>query len=343
MKDTPVDRVGPRERLVESLDAVFKEPIDRGHNLDAVEGKLFGIGVESYTVGSHEFYFGYALSRRMLYTLDTGHYHPTETITDKISAVLMFVPGDPAARQPRRPLGQRPRRASSTTISTAIAQELVRGDFLAAHAHRPRLLRRQHQPRRRVGDRHAQHAQVAAQGAARADRRRCASWKRPATTPAGWPCRRSSRRCRSARSGTTTARPKTSPSGARGWPRSSSTSRRCWSPRPVNTREPGTRPTYLRRRGSRSVLAARSSDHARNVRAAAPSSISSPSASCARRVDRAAPDERAVAAPRSSIVAPLRRHDDARVAPRDPGRVQPHRRTADRGRRRSRPPPAGSV
>ena len=64
MKDTPVDRVGPRERLVASLDEIFAEPIDPAHNLDALEGKLFGLGIESYTVGSHEFYFGYALSRR---------------------------------------------------------------------------------------------------------------------------------------------------------------------------------------------------------------------------------------------------------------------------------------
>jgi L-rhamnose isomerase len=92
MKDTPVDRVGPRERLVESLDAVYKEAIDPAFNRDSVEGKLFGIGCESYTVGSHEFYLAYAMSRRILYTLDTGHYHPTETITDKISAVLMFLP-----------------------------------------------------------------------------------------------------------------------------------------------------------------------------------------------------------------------------------------------------------
>ena len=79
--------------MLESLDAVFAEPIDPAFNLDAVEGKLFGIGVESYTVGSHEFYFGYAQSRRLLLTLDTGHYHPTESIADKISAVLAFVPG----------------------------------------------------------------------------------------------------------------------------------------------------------------------------------------------------------------------------------------------------------
>jgi L-rhamnose isomerase len=93
MKDTPVDRVAPRERLVRALDEVFADRIDPALALDAVEGKLFGLGLESFTVGSHEFYFGYALTRKLLYTLDTGHYHPTESIVDKISAVLPFVPG----------------------------------------------------------------------------------------------------------------------------------------------------------------------------------------------------------------------------------------------------------
>jgi L-rhamnose isomerase len=92
MKDTPIDRAGPRKRLVESLDAVFREPLDPAHNIDAVEGKLFGIGCESYTAGSHEFYLAYALSRGKLLTLDTGHYHPTESVADKISAVLTFLP-----------------------------------------------------------------------------------------------------------------------------------------------------------------------------------------------------------------------------------------------------------
>jgi L-rhamnose isomerase len=92
MKDTPADRVAPRERLVRSLDEVFADRIDPALALDAVEGKLFGLGLESFTVGSHEFYFGYALTRKLLYTLDTGHYHPTESIVDKISAVLAFVP-----------------------------------------------------------------------------------------------------------------------------------------------------------------------------------------------------------------------------------------------------------
>ncbi len=92
MKDTPADRRGPRERLVESLDAIFAKPIDKRHNLDSVEPKLFGIGAESYTAGSHEFYLGYAVSRGTLLTLDAGHYHPTEGIADKISSALCFLP-----------------------------------------------------------------------------------------------------------------------------------------------------------------------------------------------------------------------------------------------------------
>jgi L-rhamnose isomerase len=92
MKDTPADRRAPRARLAESLDAVFAKPISPRLNLDAVESKLFGIGSESYVVGSHEFYLGYALTRKKLLTLDAGHYHPTEGIADKLSSVLQFLP-----------------------------------------------------------------------------------------------------------------------------------------------------------------------------------------------------------------------------------------------------------
>ena len=91
-KDVPVDRSSPRERLADSLDKIFAEKIDPGLHLDAVESKLFGIGAESYTVGSHEFYLGYAISRRKLLCLDSGHFHPTEAISEKISSVLMFCP-----------------------------------------------------------------------------------------------------------------------------------------------------------------------------------------------------------------------------------------------------------
>jgi L-rhamnose isomerase len=91
-KDTPADRQGPRERLAESLDAIFAKRFSGRHLLDSVEPKLFGIGSESYVVGSHEFYLGYALTRRTLLCLDAGHYHPTESIADKITAVLQFLP-----------------------------------------------------------------------------------------------------------------------------------------------------------------------------------------------------------------------------------------------------------
>jgi len=92
-KDLPADRMSPRQRLVESLDKIFAPPIDPVLNVDAVEAKLFGIGVESYTVGSHEFYMGYAVSRQKHLTLDAGHFHPTEVISDKISSILTFCPG----------------------------------------------------------------------------------------------------------------------------------------------------------------------------------------------------------------------------------------------------------
>ena len=91
-KDMPFDRKGPRERLEESLDAAFAEPIDGDVQVDAVESKLFGIGSESYVVGSHEFYLGYAVKRQKLLCLDMGHFHPTESVADKVSSILQFVP-----------------------------------------------------------------------------------------------------------------------------------------------------------------------------------------------------------------------------------------------------------
>ncbi len=89
-KDQPVDRWGPRRRLVQSLDQILAEPVSTEYCRDAVESKLFGIGSEDYVVGSHEFYLGYALTRSPMLCLDMGHFHPTETIHDKISAVLTF-------------------------------------------------------------------------------------------------------------------------------------------------------------------------------------------------------------------------------------------------------------
>ena len=129
MKDTPADRKGPRECLIESLDAIYKKKLDRKHNLDSVEPKLFGIGTESYTPGSHEFYIGYALTREVLLTLDSGHYHPTESIADKISAVLCYLPQ--IALHVSR--GIRWDSDHVVTLSDellAIAQEIVWGEYL---------------------------------------------------------------------------------------------------------------------------------------------------------------------------------------------------------------------
>jgi L-rhamnose isomerase len=91
-KDIPVDRTAPRARLIDALDRAFAEEIDPAVHLDAVEAKLFGIGAESYTTGSHEFYLAYATSRKKVLTIDAGHFHPTEMISEKLSTVLLFVP-----------------------------------------------------------------------------------------------------------------------------------------------------------------------------------------------------------------------------------------------------------
>ena len=90
-KDMPADRKRHRELLRASLDEIFSAQIDRHHNRDAVECKLFGIGSESYVVGSHEFYLGYALRNNKILCLDAGHFHPTEGIADKFSSVLTFL------------------------------------------------------------------------------------------------------------------------------------------------------------------------------------------------------------------------------------------------------------
>ncbi|MEO8353988.1 MAG: L-rhamnose isomerase, partial [Chthoniobacteraceae bacterium] len=92
-KEAPIDRLGPRLRLAEALDRIFSETLDPAMQLDAVESKLFGIGSENYVAGSHEFYLGYAITRQKLLCLDAGHFHPTESVADKISSTLPFVPG----------------------------------------------------------------------------------------------------------------------------------------------------------------------------------------------------------------------------------------------------------
>ncbi|MCL4179732.1 MAG: L-rhamnose isomerase [Verrucomicrobia bacterium] len=129
MKDTPADRRGPRERLAEALDTVFARKLNPKNNLDAVEGKLFGIGAESYTVGMHEFYLGYATRRQILLCLDAGHYHPTENMADKISSVLCFVP-EILLHVSRGVRWDSDHVVTLTDELLGIAQELVRGDYL---------------------------------------------------------------------------------------------------------------------------------------------------------------------------------------------------------------------
>jgi L-rhamnose isomerase len=128
-KDLPVDRVAPRKRLIASLDAIFAEKLPEEEEIDAVECKLFGIGSESYVAGSHEFYLGYAVSRQKAVCLDAGHFHPTETLADKISSVLLFVP------RLLLHVSRGVRWDSDHVVilddpTRAVMEELVRGDFL---------------------------------------------------------------------------------------------------------------------------------------------------------------------------------------------------------------------
>lgn len=91
-KDIPADQLTPRRRLEDSLDEIFRDHYDPTCLQDSVESKLFGIGLEGYTVGSHEFYFGYALKNGIALCLDSGHFHPTESVAAKISAVALYIP-----------------------------------------------------------------------------------------------------------------------------------------------------------------------------------------------------------------------------------------------------------
>ena len=129
LKDIPADRKTPRVLLKQSLDAILERPLDRAHNLDAVEGKLFGIGSECYVVGSHEFYLAYAVANDVLLCLDAGHYHPTEVISDKISAIMPFVP-ELLLHISRGVRWDSDHVVILSDEVRAIAQELVRGGYL---------------------------------------------------------------------------------------------------------------------------------------------------------------------------------------------------------------------
>ena len=129
-KDTPVDRTKHRELLKESLDRVFASEISHPEfNKDSVEAKLFGIGSESYVVGSHEFYMGYAVQNQTLLTLDVGHFHPTEVISDKISSAFLYVP-EVLLHVSRGVRWDSDHVVTLTDELQAIMQEIVRGGYL---------------------------------------------------------------------------------------------------------------------------------------------------------------------------------------------------------------------
>lgn len=126
-KDIPADRTAPRARLKDSLDQILASDYDRSKVLVAVESKVFGIGMESYTVGSHEFYMNYAAQNHVMCLLDSGHFHPTEMISDKISSMLLF--SDQVALHVSRPV----RWDSDHVVlfddeTREIAKEIVRND-----------------------------------------------------------------------------------------------------------------------------------------------------------------------------------------------------------------------
>ncbi len=128
-KDTPVDRFTPRHLLKDSLDKIFADPIDSQYNLDAIESKLFGLGSESYVVGSHEFYLGYAIANQTLLCLDAGHFHPTESIAEKLSSVLLYVP-ELLLHLSRGVRWDSDHVVTLTDELQAIMQEIVRGHYL---------------------------------------------------------------------------------------------------------------------------------------------------------------------------------------------------------------------
>ncbi|MBP3479916.1 MAG: L-rhamnose isomerase [Oscillospiraceae bacterium] len=128
-KDVPSDTYTHRKLMEESLDEIFSEKKDPKYMLDAVESKLFGFGIESHTVVSHEFAMGYAISRKKLWTMDAGHFHPTESVADKVSTSMLFLDGILLHIS-------RPVRWDSDHVPTlnddlqAIMNEIVRGGFL---------------------------------------------------------------------------------------------------------------------------------------------------------------------------------------------------------------------
>jgi L-rhamnose isomerase len=221
MKDTPADRNAPRARLAESLDAVFKKPISPKLNLDAVEPKLFGIGSESYVVGSHEFYLGYAVSRKKAADARRRPLSSRPKASRTRFPACCNSAGDFAARQPGRALGQRPRgdferrpaghRARNRGERISEKRVHIGLDYFDASINRVAAWT--------IGTRNMLRALLIALLEPPAIRRR----RRGAISPRASRCRKKPRRCPSARSGIITAKAKAFPSARIGWRRSSAT------------------------------------------------------------------------------------------------------------------------
>lgn len=127
-KDLPADRLAPRERLMESLDEIIAAPLGQLHKV-SVEGKLFGIGTESYTAGSNDFYLAYAATRKVLLCLDAGHFHPTESVADKLSTALCYL-GEILLHVSRPVRWDSDHVVLLDDATVAIAQEIVRSNAL---------------------------------------------------------------------------------------------------------------------------------------------------------------------------------------------------------------------
>ncbi len=156
MKDITIDRMGYRTHLRESLDTIYSEK--HSHIKDSLESKLFGIASETYVVGSHDFYQAYTLTHGLIPCLDTGHYHPTESVADKNHIHTPIRARDTPTHQPRSTLGQRPR-TNPRHSNTGHIPRTSKKQNTQQSPHRPRLLRRQHKPHRRIPNRHQSHTE----------------------------------------------------------------------------------------------------------------------------------------------------------------------------------------
>lgn len=154
LKDIPANRLLYREYLKDSLDQIFALRQDRQYVVDVLEGKLFGIGVESFTVGSHEFYLAYAAKNHVGVCMDTGHYHPTESVVDKLSSVALLV-DDLMLHISRGIRWDSDHVLIQCDDLTSLMQEMKRGGFFGKIAMGLDYFDAMHQPGGRLGDRPA--------------------------------------------------------------------------------------------------------------------------------------------------------------------------------------------